>query len=134
MVNVNKLRGAVVEHGFTMESLANSIGMDRATLYRKIANNGENFTLKEVDGIVRALSLTPDEGMRIFLPRMSHKMRQQNERYSMESITIDFDRVPEKEKRVLGDTLFTACKAFYENPDNLARYNAWKAKREAAHV
>ena len=36
MVNVNKLRGAVVEHGFTMESLANSIGMDRATLYRKI--------------------------------------------------------------------------------------------------
>ena len=65
---------------------------------------------------------------------MSHKMRQQNERYSMESITIDFDRVPEKEKRVLGDTLFTACKAFYENPDNLARYNAWKAKREAAHV
>lgn len=126
MVNVNKLRGAVVEHGFTMESLANSIGMDRATLYRKIANNGENFTLKEVDGIVRALSLTPDEGMRIFFA--------QNERYSMESITIDFDRVPEKEKRVLGDTLFTACKAFYENPDNLARYNAWKAKREAAHV
>ena len=39
MVNVNKLRGAVVEHG---------------------------FTLKEVDGIVKALSLTPDEGMRIF--------------------------------------------------------------------
>lgn len=66
MVNVNKLRGAVVEHGFTMESLANSIGMDRATLYRKIVNNGETFTLKEVDGIVKALSLTPDEGMRIF--------------------------------------------------------------------
>ena len=57
----------------------------------------------------------------------------------MESITIDFDRIPDdripdKEKRVLGDTLFTACKAFYENPDNLARYNAWKAKRDAAHV
>ena len=49
-----------------MESLANSIGMDRATLYRKIVNNGETFTLKEVDGIVKALSLTPDEGMRIF--------------------------------------------------------------------
>ena len=56
------------------------------------------------------------------------------ERYSMGSITFDFDRIPEKEKRVLGDTLFAACKAFYENPDNLARYNAWKAKREAAHV
>lgn len=52
----------------------------------------------------------------------------------MESITIDFDRIPDKEKRVLGDTLFTACKAFYENPDNLARYNAWKAKRDATHV
>ena len=52
----------------------------------------------------------------------------------MESITIDFDRIPDKEKRVLGATLFTACNAFYENPDNLARYNAWKAKRESAHV
>ena len=52
----------------------------------------------------------------------------------MGSITFDFDRIPEKEKRVLGDTLFAACKAFYENPDNLAWYNAWKAKREAAHV
>ena len=50
----------------------------------------------------------------------------------MESITIDFDKMPEKEKRVLGDTLYAACKAFYENPDNLARYNEWKAKREAA--
>lgn len=52
----------------------------------------------------------------------------------MESITIDFDRIPDKEKRVLCDTLYAACKAFYEKPDNLARYNAWKAKREAAHV
>ncbi len=49
----------------------------------------------------------------------------------MESIKIDFDKIPEKESRVLGDTLYAACKAFYENPDNLARYNAWKAKREA---
>ena len=60
--------------------------------------------------------------------------KQRGTTYSMESITIDFDRIPDKEKRVLGDTLFTACKAFYENPDNLARYNAWKAKRESAHV
>lgn len=50
----------------------------------------------------------------------------------MESIKFDFDKMPEKEKRVLGDTLYAACKAFYENPDNLARYNEWKAKREAA--
>ena len=50
----------------------------------------------------------------------------------MESIKIDFDRIPEKEMRVLADTFLTACKAFYENPDNLARYHEWKAKREAA--
>lgn len=60
--------------------------------------------------------------------------KQRGTTYNMESITIDFDKIPEKEKRVLGDTLYAACKAFYENPDNLARYNAWKAKREAAHV
>ena len=52
----------------------------------------------------------------------------------MESIKFDFDKIPEKESRVLGETFYAACKAFYENPDNLARYNAWKAKREADHV
>lgn len=52
----------------------------------------------------------------------------------MKSIKFDFDKIPEKESRVLGETFYAACKAFYENPDNLARYNAWKAKQEAAHV
>ena len=46
----------------------------------------------------------------------------------MESITIDFDRIPEKEKRVRGDTLFTACKAFYENPDNLATHGKQRGR------
>ena len=51
----------------------------------------------------------------------------------MESIKIDFDRIPEKEMRVLADTLLTACKAFYENPENLNHYNEWKAQKETAH-
>lgn len=66
MVNVNKRAALLSSTGLRWRALANSIGMDRATLYRKIVNNGETFTLKEVDGIVKALSLTPDEGMRIF--------------------------------------------------------------------
>lgn len=50
----------------------------------------------------------------------------------MESIKFDFDKIPEKESRVLGETFYAACKAFYSDPKNVAEYEAWKAKREAA--
>lgn len=51
----------------------------------------------------------------------------------MESIKIDFDRIPEKEMHVLADTFLAACKSFYENSENLNCYNEWKAQKEIAH-
>ena len=66
MVNVNKLRGAIVERGMNIDMLADKIGMDKSTFYRRMQANGDTFTLKEATDIVSTLGLTPDEGMKIF--------------------------------------------------------------------
>lgn len=66
MVNVRKLRGKIVENGLTVELLADAVGINRSTFYRRLAENGEPFTIKESDSIVDALHLTADEAMDIF--------------------------------------------------------------------
>jgi hypothetical protein len=65
-MNVNKLKGKIVENGFTVGSFAESIGMDRSTLYRKMNKNGDTFTIKEVKIICCKLELTDDEALAIF--------------------------------------------------------------------
>ena len=66
MVNINKLKGKVVENGVTLERLAAEIVMDRATMYRKIKAGGENFSIKEADLIVKSLRLNKEEAVNIF--------------------------------------------------------------------
>ena len=66
MTNVDKLKGKIVEKRLNPEALANRIGMDKSTWYRKLSGNGEEFTIKQADGIAKALELSPDEAMAIF--------------------------------------------------------------------
>lgn len=66
MVNVQKLRGKMTECGITVEELADIMGMDRATLYRRLERKGENFTIKEADIIAKALNLDVEEANAIF--------------------------------------------------------------------
>lgn len=66
MTNTNKLRGKIVEKGMNVEILAKETGMNRSTFYRKLNSNGENFTIKEADLIIRALQLSCDEAVSIF--------------------------------------------------------------------
>lgn len=77
-VNVNKLKGKIVENGMTVTALAEKIGVDRATLYRKLSNNGETMLVKDANAIVSALHLTAEDALAIFLVRLSHSVRQQN--------------------------------------------------------
>lgn len=65
-MNVNKFRGKIVERGLNVESLAIKMGIDKATVYRKINNNGDTFTVKETRQIVSILELTTEEIMSIF--------------------------------------------------------------------
>lgn len=69
-VNVNKLKGKIVENGMTVSTLAEKIGIDRATLYRKLSNNGETMLVKDANAIVSALQLTADEALAIFFSQV----------------------------------------------------------------
>lgn len=66
MVNVKKLREKMREKGWNVEKLSKAIGIDKSTFYRKLNNNGLEFTVKEVDIIANALKLTYDEVNEIF--------------------------------------------------------------------
>lgn len=66
MVDVLKLKAKIVEKGFTVVSLANAIGIDKTTLYRRFSDNGKSFTIGEIEQIVLALELTEQEAREIF--------------------------------------------------------------------
>ena len=65
-MNTLKLKGKMVEKGINAETLASSISIDRATLYRKL-NDGERFTIGEALRIKAALDLSAEEASAIFL-------------------------------------------------------------------
>lgn len=66
MLNVQMFKGKVVERGLTLGAVANAINIDRSTMSRKLSNNGDEFTIKQVDDLVKLLSLSSEEAMAIF--------------------------------------------------------------------
>lgn len=75
VVNVPMLKGKVVEKGYTLEKVAENIGIDRSTMSRKLGNAGEDFTIKQADDIVNLLGLTPAEATSIFFSQFVAQMR-----------------------------------------------------------
>ncbi len=69
-VNSNKLKAKIVENGMNVSELAVKIGMDKSTLYRKIASDGESMTVKDANAIVRALNLTSADALAIFFSQL----------------------------------------------------------------
>lgn len=65
-ININKLRGKIVESGLTVAELAQKIGIDRSTLYRKLSNDGDTMLVKDANAIVAALNLSADDAVSIF--------------------------------------------------------------------
>lgn len=65
-INVNKLKGKIVERGMSISSLAEIMGIDRATLYRKLSNDGDTMLVKDANSIVSALGLSADDAVAIF--------------------------------------------------------------------
>lgn len=65
-MNMNKLKGKIVEKGLSVDALAESIGLNRSSLYRKL-NNFDKFTIGEAKKIKSVLLLTNEEATDIFL-------------------------------------------------------------------
>lgn len=64
-MNVMKLKGKIVEKGFTIPSIAKAAYIDRSLMYRKLKS--ERFTIGEARRIKEALHLTDNEAIEIFL-------------------------------------------------------------------
>lgn len=63
-MNMQKLKGLIVERETTQENVAHEIGIDRSTFYRKMKN--DSFTIREAKMIARVIPLSKDEAIEIF--------------------------------------------------------------------
>lgn len=66
MVNINKLKGKIIECGLNVTELASRIGIEKSTFYRRMNTNGKNFTIEEADLISKELNLSYSEVSAIF--------------------------------------------------------------------
>ena len=48
VVNIQRLRGKIIEKENTQESVADAMGMNRTTFYRKMKNGGNGFTIGDI--------------------------------------------------------------------------------------
>lgn len=65
MVNINKLRGKIVERGMTIASVADAMGIHKSTFYRKLSGDCP-ITIMDADRLTEILQLNAEEAGAIF--------------------------------------------------------------------
>ncbi len=70
-MNILKLKGKIVENGLNNMLFAEKIGLPIATFYRRLENDGVDFSIGEIQKIVEVLHLTNEEAIEIFLIKKS---------------------------------------------------------------
>lgn len=68
-VNVDKLKEIIKQSGYDMYQIAQAIGINRATLYRKMDANGVKFTIGEIQKLIEVLGLSDEEAIEIFFSK-----------------------------------------------------------------
>lgn len=66
-MRVDMLRQKIKDSGKTSDEIAAEIGINRSTYFRKMAENGEKFSIQEVRRLVKALGISYEDAIRIFL-------------------------------------------------------------------
>lgn len=66
MANLDLLNKLIDESGMTMIAISQKSGIERGTLYNRLAGKGE-FTVSEVIGLSKTLKLTKTQRDNIFL-------------------------------------------------------------------
>ena len=67
-MNILKLKGKIVENGLNNSTFAEKINVPVATFYRRLENEGRDFTIGEIERMVDVLKLTSQDAIDIFLP------------------------------------------------------------------
>lgn len=65
-VNVNKIRAKMLESDISVEKLAEMIGMNRATMYRKLKEDGKTLSIAEATLIAKILKFSAEDFNTIF--------------------------------------------------------------------
>jgi len=65
MVDIDKLRGKIVEKRMSVSDVARKMGVDKATLYRRFSD-AQSLTIGEATKIAEILCLTNAEAVSIF--------------------------------------------------------------------
>ena len=71
--NMEMLRGKMAELRISPEAMAEKIGVDASTFYRKLKTEGVTFTVGQMHKIVDVLGLSREEATSIFLWPNSQK-------------------------------------------------------------
>lgn len=69
MVDVDKLKKKISEKRMNVKTVAEQIGIDESTLYRKLNANGMTLTVGEVYKIIDALGISKKEAESIFFSK-----------------------------------------------------------------
>jgi len=64
-INLNKLRGRIVEHGLTIEELAQRMDIHPSTFYRRM-HSSDGFTVGELQKMLKILKLSAKDISDIF--------------------------------------------------------------------
>ncbi|WP_338209358.1 helix-turn-helix transcriptional regulator [Lactiplantibacillus paraxiangfangensis] len=75
-MNMDRLRGLLVERHVTQDELAVALGINRSTLYRKISEGGKRFTADEIFKMKDFIPLSDQEVIDIFLTKKVALTRQ----------------------------------------------------------
>lgn len=65
-LKIQRLKGRAMEYRKPISTLAEKIGIDKSTLYRKLENGGDTITIKEARLIAKELEMNTDEINDIF--------------------------------------------------------------------
>ena len=65
-MNANKLKGMIIANGMNIEQIADEIGIDRSSMYRKL-NSFEKITIGETIKIKEVLHMSNEQAIEIFL-------------------------------------------------------------------
>lgn len=66
VVDTEKLKEEIKKRGMTVPAIANKLRLNPSTLYRKLQNGGESFTVGEAAQITDILSLSSKKANEIF--------------------------------------------------------------------
>lgn len=68
MVNIEKLKTALKDQSISIDQVADTLGCDRATIYRRFQQSTK-FTVDEVDRLSKLLNLSAEKMQQIFFDR-----------------------------------------------------------------